>query len=263
MAEALQARKLESARVAGELDAARDIQLGLLPDATRIAGLPAGVEVAAMLAPAREVGGDLYDFFMLDDRRLFFVVGDVAGKGIPASLFMALGKTLCKSNALREHADLGELVTRANEEISRDNPAQMFITALFGVLDVSSGALVLCNAGHDDPLVIGIDGTVTGIECAGGPPLCMLDDFVYQAEGALLARGATFVSVTDGVTEAQNRDGTLFGREGLEGTLGALAQSGGSDAAKVVQGLCAAVERHAEGADPYDDLTVLVIRRTA
>ena len=131
---ALEAERLERIRRDGELQAARDIQMGLLPAPWAITGLPDNLAFHALLEPAKEVGGNLYDAFMLDEHRFFFVVGDVAGKGVPASLFMALSKTLCKSLALREQVPLAALITAVNQEIARDNPGALFVTAVAGIL---------------------------------------------------------------------------------------------------------------------------------
>ena len=118
---ALELERLARSRMEGELQAARDIQMGMLPAPWAITGLPEHLAFHALLEPAREVGGDLYDAFMLDEDHFFFIVGDVAGKGVPASLFMALSKTLCKSLALRQHVPLDALITAMNHEIARDN----------------------------------------------------------------------------------------------------------------------------------------------
>jgi adenylate cyclase len=248
--------RTERARLSGELDAAREIQMGMLPVPESVP-VPANVALYAALRPAREVGGDLYDMFMLDERRLFFVVGDVAGKGVPASLFMALGKTLCKSNALRGQFDLDQLVCIANEEISRDNPGMMFITAMFGVLDTQTGALEFCNAGHDTPLVVHADGSTDTLEGAGGPPLCVMDDFPYLSEATNLQPGDTLVVVTDGITEAHNQAGELFGRERLVASLTGLAHE---VPASMVEGLVSQVDQFAGAAEQFDDLTVFAVK---
>ena len=178
---ALEVERTERLRVAGELQAARDIQLGMLPAPGRIAGLPPNIEFYALLQPAREVGGDLYDAFMLDEHRFFFLIGDVSGKGVPASLFMALSKTLCKSVALREPHALDALMTSMNQEIARDNPMSLFVTAVAGIIDTRTGAMELSRAGHDAPLVLRLGEAPRSLEAEGGPPLCVLDEFPYTA----------------------------------------------------------------------------------
>jgi serine phosphatase RsbU (regulator of sigma subunit) len=146
MKAALDAERLETARMTGELKAAHDIQLGMVPLPGTIEGLPATLDFHALLEPAEAVGGDLYDAFMLDAHRLCFIIGDVTGKGVPAALFMALSKTLYKSAALRAHMSLHELMMSVNAEIARENPANLFVTLLAGLLDTRTGALELCRA---------------------------------------------------------------------------------------------------------------------
>ena len=176
---ALEAERIERFRMAGELKAAREIQMGMLPTPGAIPGLPSHIEFHAVLEPAQEVGGDLYDAFMLDERHFFFLIGDVSGKGVPASLFMALSKTLCKSLARREHVPLDALMRLVNEEISRENSAALFVTAIVGILDVQTGELELCNAGHDAPILLRINEPPRSLKGAGGPPLCVREDFPY------------------------------------------------------------------------------------
>ena len=135
--------------MAGELDAAKRIQMGLLPDPREVFASEERVDVAALLEPARTVGGDFYDCFMLDDRRLFFVVADVSGKGLPASLFMASVKSIIKSSALTVEGSLVGVLARAQDEIHRENPESLFVTALACVLDLETGELEYANAGHE------------------------------------------------------------------------------------------------------------------
>ncbi|MBL8484614.1 MAG: CHASE2 domain-containing protein, partial [Rhodocyclaceae bacterium] len=170
LARELTIQREERARVAGELEAARRIQLGLLPRPAEVLGQEHRVDIAALLQPAQSVGGDLYDFFLLQDGRLFVAIGDVSGKGVPASLFMALSKSLAKSSALRDAAALDAVINRAHVEIARDNPEAMFVTFAALVLDLHSGRLECVNAGHEYPLVVGPAG-LRALDQGGGPPL--------------------------------------------------------------------------------------------
>ena len=187
---AIREQRERAAYVAGELEAAKRIQTGFLPRPGALAD-DSRVEIAASMTPAREVGGDLYDYFRLDDDRLFFLVGDVAGKGLSASLFMAVGKALYKSITMRSpQATISELMQSANDEVSRDNPEMFFITAFAGILHLESGALDYCNAGHDNPVVLSPEGR----ECArladgAGPPLCTVERFAYRHGPAAIAAG--------------------------------------------------------------------------
>src|SRR5262249_43130130 len=150
-----------------------------------------------------------YDFFKVDERRLFFAVGDVSGKGVPAALFMALGKSLCKSYALRGDMDIGAIINRANREISRDNPEMLFITMFAGVLHLDSGEVHLCSAGQDPPFLMRRGKPSESVTSQGGPPLCVMDDFDYPTEALMLQPGDLLCVTTDGVAEAMNKSGAL------------------------------------------------------
>lgn len=255
----LQAEREAAARLAGELEAARRIQMGILPSPEASFPGEQRFELSAFLEPARLVGGDLYDFFMLGRDRLFFLIGDVSGKGLPASLFMAVSKALYKSTALREPPDLGAIMREADAEISRDNPEMLFVTVFAGILDTRSGELQYCNAGHDAPWmrVPDRDG-VARLADGGGPPLCVIEGFAYAPAAHRMIPGETLCLVTDGVTEAQNPGRELYGHSRLTALLARLPQ----DAApgRVVEVIREDVGAFAAGAEPADDVTILVLR---
>jgi len=254
----LEVQREKEAKIAGELEAARRIQMGILPDARKIRDPGGRIDVAAFLEPAREVGGDLYDLFLIDEgRKLFFMIGDVAGKGIPASLFMALGKSLYKSAVLRGGDNIAGVMTEANFEISRDNPEQMFITAFAGILDLETGELTACIAGHDAPLIKPASGITHLFEGAGGPPMCLLDDFDYPGASAQLRPGDTLLLFTDGVTEAMDPDGRLYGHDRLMALLDSLP--GGMSASGIVAAIHEDVKLHARGTPASDDIALMVI----
>jgi adenylate cyclase len=252
--------RLVTARATGELNAARDIQLGMLPGRQGLSSFDTHVDLDALIEPARSIGGDFYDVIRLDDHRVCFLIGDVTGKGVPAALFMALSKALSKSVLLREADDLGAAVTRLNNEIARDNSEDMFVTMLFGVLDTRDGRLDLCNAGHENPYRIDTTGAVSPINIDGGPPLCVEPGFPYEAETVMLSYGESIVIVSDGITEAQSPEGDFFGHERLTAVLNdwqaSSEVSGASDA------LLREVRAFENGAEATDDLTVLVFRYT-
>lgn len=254
---ALEAERNERLRVAGELRAAREIQMGMLPDPKAIEGLPASVDFFALVEPAQEVGGDLYDAFMLDERRLFFMIGDVSGKGVPASLFMALTKTLCKSLARREHASLDRLQRSVNDEISRENPAAMFVTAIIGIVDARSGEVEICNAGHNAPMLLRAKQTPRTLDGADGPPLCVDEEFPYTTQRLRLDPGAVLLFITDGVSEAENERQAQYGSASV---LDCFADDLPADAMGVCHKLHADVKKFTAGAAPSDDLTILAIR---
>jgi len=256
--ERLQRERESAARLAGELDAARRIQIGSLPRPESAFPSERRFEISAAMEPAREVGGDLYDFFMLDAEHLFFLVGDVSGKGLPASIFMAVSKALCKSTALRRGRRVDELLREANVEIARENPEFLFVTVFAGVLDVLSGRLEYCSAGHEPPFVLTPEGEITRLAEGGGPPLCVLEGFSYAAAEHEMSRGGIICVVSDGVTEAMNPAGELYGAGRLRNAL-ERARIGENPPA-LVNSIRADIAQFVDGAEPADDLTLLVLR---
>jgi serine phosphatase RsbU (regulator of sigma subunit) len=253
----LEERRLAAAKTEGELEAGRRIQMGILPTADTVAH-HARFDLAAVLVPARQIGGDLYDFFMIDDDHLFLTVGDVSGKGVPAALFMAQGKSLCKSAALRGDVDIGEIINRANAEISRDNAEMLFITMFAGILNIATGELHFCNAGHDAPILLRAGEPPQAVNGEGGPPLCIVEDFPYMTEIIRLEPGDVLCITTDGITEAMNGKGELLGRGRTEAALAAMPPDASAQA--ITDGLQAAVAEFVAGAEPSDDLTILTVR---
>jgi adenylate cyclase len=256
----VQKQRVEAAYVAGELQAAQRIQTGILPrpeslrDETRI-------DLAATMIPAREVGGDLYDFFRLDADRLFFLIGDVAGKGLSASIFMAISKALYKSTTLRQPgATISELMRTANDEVSRDNPEMFFVTVFAGIIDLNSGELAYCNAGHENPYVLDPQrATLARLEDGAGPPLCTVEGFAYQAAKRTMHAGELLCLVTDGVVDAQNPSGARFTSERLQRELLRLSKDG-VNAGAVVDAICSDIQTFVATAEPADDVTVLALR---
>lgn len=260
----LAAQREAAARLEGEIEAAQRVQLGMLP---AVSSLPDDdrLELAAFMETAHQVGGDLYDFFPLTKNRLFFLVGDVSGKGISASLFMALSKALCKSVALRSGNDAAmtpaSILTQTNRETARDNPEYLFVTALTGALDLETGEVTWATAGHDQPyrLVMG-EGRVEQLTGTPAPPLGVVEDGQYSQENVWLAPGDILVLFTDGITEAQNISGYFYGNNRLEACLSQLTMAGAGSAQSVIDGILSDVRAFVEGAEPADDLTLLVIR---
>ncbi len=257
----LESEREQAARARGEMETARRIQMGMLPDVRgQMAGEPR-LDVAARMEPARLVGGDLYECFMLDGDRVFFMVGDVCGKGVPASLFMAISKTLLKSIALREEMSTvapGALLSHANREISRDNPEMLFLTAFVGVLDLRTGEFAYCNAGHDRPLLFTPGSEPRDLEGDPAPPLCLAEDFDYRTFRRRLTPGEFVCLFTDGVTEALNRQQQEFGRQRVAAVV---SRTGWLDSAQgVLDAVREEIGEFARGAEPSDDLTMMVLR---
>ncbi len=247
----------QAAHMAGEVDAARRIQMGLLPDPRETLGDDRRFKLAALLEPARTVGGDFYDCFMIDAQRLFFVVADVSGKGLAAALFMASVKSHLKSAALRG-GEVGEVLNRAQDEIERENPEQLFVTAFVGILDIPTGVLEFSSAGHEPPFVRTRQGAPERFEMPGGPPLCVIEDFRYQTVRRRLEPGDWICAVTDGATEAMNMAREFFGVERLRASLSWMPED--VDPEELIRRLRDDVRRFAGEAEPADDITLLALR---
>lgn len=244
------------ARMEGELDAARRIQLGMLPAHTTLAHEPR-IDIAGAMIPAKSVGGDLYDFFALDADRVFLLVGDVSGKGLPGALFMALAKAHIRGAAERVDGDPGRTLTEANRALTRDNPEYLFITAFAAELNCADGVLRWTNAGHDSPL-LRAGTTVTTPFSATGPPLCALDDYEYATQNSNLAANALLCVTTDGITEAHDASHALFGAERLQACL---REPANPTSAEAIARINAAVTAFVGATEQHDDITLLCVRR--
>ena len=256
----VQLQREEAAVAAGELQAAQRIQTGNLPRPELLRG-ELRVDLAATMIPAREVGGDLYDFFLLDDDRLFFLVGDVAGKGLSASIFMAISKALYKSATLRQpDAAISDLMRAANLEVSRDNPEMFFVTVFAGIVDLATGRLAYCNAGHENPYLLMPEGGVPSRLADGaGPPLCTVDGFPYTAGSHQMRQGEMLCLVTDGVVDAHDMREERYGPARLQAVLvGPRLRP--DPARSVVDAVLADVKSFVGAAEPADDITVLALR---
>lgn len=255
---ALDEERLSAAKIAGELSAASEIQSGMLLPRAALRRVSQAVEIDAVLQPAKSVGGDLYDAFMIDPGRLCFLVGDVTGKGVPASLFMALSKALSRSLLMRPKIALDAALDGINAELSRDNGQMMAVSLLVGVLDLADGSLELCSAGHENPLLVDGAGQVRELRLDGGPALCVAEGFPYPVERYRLEPGETLVAFTDGVTEAQDPSGDLFERDRA---MAVLTGQAAQPLSEMIDALVAAVRSFEAGQDASDDLTVLALRR--
>ena len=242
-------------RIESELGIAHDIQMGLLRHTFPPFPERNEFDLLAVIKPAREVGGDFYDFFLLEDTQLFFVIADVVGKGVPAALYMAMTMTLIKAIA-RTGVPPDKILTRLNDELSRDNDTCMFITVFCGVLDVATGELLFANGGHNPPLLINREGSAEFLKTVGTLAPGAMEGVCYRRERILLKPGDRLLLYTDGVTEAANPDGELFSAERLRNVL---AKPGASSLHEVLGELMAVIETHAGAMDQADDITLLVI----
>lgn len=243
-------------RFESELNIARAIQMGLLPVPLPVAVLRQ-VDLHAEIQPAKEVGGDLYDYFTLADGRLCFAIGDVSGKGVPAALFMAVTRTLIRATA-EDETDPALILQRINNRLSENNPNMMFVTLLLGILDLATGELAWANAGHPPPVVIGADGAVRLLPGRSGPACGVQEDLHYGRLDDRLMPGDTLFGYTDGVTDATNPGGEQYGEARM---LARVADAAG-DTAELARRLLDDVHGFTDGADPFDDITLIAVRRT-
>ncbi|MBV8241684.1 MAG: SpoIIE family protein phosphatase [Hyphomicrobiales bacterium] len=252
------------ARLQEELDAARRLQMAMVPQSFPAPSPDFPIDLCASMDPAREVGGDLYDFFVTEDGMLCFLVGDVSGKGMPAALFMARTKSLIRITTelmrSRQGTSVGpaEIIGRVNRELCQNNGDMMFVTLFFAMLRPGSGDLEFCNAGHNAPYRLNGQGLEV-IEGAKGIILGVRPDAVYTTGRTSLAPGESIYVFTDGVTEAADQQGELFAEARLEAVL--RAAGGCSTAAEIVTSVADAVRGFVGNALASDDITMLAVRR--
>lgn len=237
-----------------ELNIAREIQRSMIPnvDLGHVGSLH--LDLHAEIVPAREVGGDFYDFFFLDDHRVAFCIADVSGKGIPAALFMTMSRTLLKAAALTGMSPC-QCLDYLNRLLSQDNELCMFVTVFHAVLDCRTGALVYASGGHNPPVLVRRGG-VTPLEPPAGA-MVGVDEAEFGEISTTLEPGDLLYLYTDGVTEAMDAEGGLFGVPRLTGLLSGC---GGEGAAEVCRRVQHAVDEFAHGAPQSDDITMLALR---
>ncbi len=243
-------------RYESELNISRVIQTGLLPAPPHSDTMLNGIDLYALMLPAKEVGGDLYDYFMLPDGQVCIAIGDCSDKGVPAALFMAITRTLIRATA-EDETDPARMLQRINNRLAENNPNMMFVTLFLGVLDVKSGELRWANAGHPSPVIIDASGHTHLLTDRSGPACGVIENTVYRPLSTQLERGEILVGYTDGVTEAPCRDGGLYSEERL---LARLRKSTGS-AAALALGIVQDLRHYTAGTEQSDDITLIVIRR--
>jgi sigma-B regulation protein RsbU (phosphoserine phosphatase) len=236
-----------------EMQAAATIQNSILPRSLSREGALAAIDLHAEMHPAREIGGDFYDYFPLDGDRLAITVADVAGKGIPAALFMAVSRTVLRIGERGD--DMAADMSAANRLLATENAAAMFVTAFHGVIDLRTGALRYCNAGHNPPYLLRADGGREALK-ATGLPFGIDADLPYRIAETQLRPGDTLFLFSDGITEAFNLADEEFGAARLEAALEAAR---GKDAASLVADILAATADFAAGAEQSDDITLLAL----
>jgi sigma-B regulation protein RsbU (phosphoserine phosphatase) len=242
-------------RMQEELNVGRDIQLSMLPSTFPAYPDREEFKLHASMEAAREVGGDFYDFFFVDDDHLCLCVGDVSGKGVPASLFMAISKVLIRLGASAE-LSTASILTRVNDELAANNDAMMFVTVVLGVLDVRTGELTYTNAGHNPPYIKRSDGQVERLSPRHGPMLGPKVGVAFDQGQAQLAAGDLLFLFSDGITEARDIERGFYGEPRLEGLLGELD---GSDPETSIARIRSDIDDFATGAEQADDITMLAL----
>lgn len=248
--------QLES--IKGDLAIAREIQQAILP---RIfPPFPENAEqldIAALMNAAKDVGGDFYDFFRIDDQRIGFVVADVSGKGVPAAIFMAVSRTLIRATGVRGVSP-AECISYSNELLAQESANSMFVTAFYGIYNLTTGQVTYTNAGHNPPYLMKADGTILRLPFSSDLVVGAIDDFKYSEETLQLEHGDTLLLYTDGVTEAINSGDEEFGEQRLQAVL---AQLTGNSSQDIIERIKACVSDFAGEAEQSDDITLLAIKR--
>jgi len=243
-------------RIESELRIARDIQMGILPKLFPAFPERKEFEVYASIEPAKEVGGDLYDFFFVDDKHFCFLVGDVSGKGVPAAFFMAVTKTLLKVVS-EKGLDPGEVLTKVNGDLAEDNESCMFVTLFLAIMNIETGEIRYGNAGHNPPIFMPCGKEPEWIPPLGEPVAGIMDDFEYSTKTMTMNPGDIMFIYTDGVTEAMDPDKKIYSDDRLMDLLKTMDEP---FAPKVVKEIDQSIKVFAKGAEQSDDITMLAMQ---
>ena len=246
-------KDLKTARIESELDLATRIQADMLPNIYPAFPDRPEFDIYATMDPAKEVGGDFYDFFLVDDDHLCMVMADVSGKGVPAALFMMASKIILANNAMMGKSP-AQILTETNAAICSNNREEMFVTVWLGILEISTGKLTASNAGHEYPVVKSPDGDFEMFKDMHGFVIGGMDGFKYKEYELCLKPGAKLFLYTDGVPEAADAQNNMFGSARMLAALNADAQS---DPVGTLKNVRAAVDGFVNGAEQFDDLTML------
>ena len=244
--------------IQNDLSVARQIQHAILPRTFELKLKDAdNVDIYASMLAAKDVGGDFYDFFPIDDHRIGFTIADVSGKGVPAAIFMAVSRTLIKATGLQD-LPTDECMKTVNDMLCGESVGSMFVTVFYGIYDLQTGEINFTNAGHNPPYILRADGTVEQLKCNSNLALGVVEEMPFTTESIQLNSGDAIFMYTDGVTEAENIEHAQFGESRLEADLAALK---GATSMQIVDTVNAKVKEFIDGAPQSDDITQLVIRR--
>ena len=247
---------LEKAQIERDLDLAREMQNGLLPKNYPPCHETGDLNLYAILRPALEVSGDLYDFFKMADGRQYFLLGDVSGKGIAAGLFMAVTRTLIRAT-VHHYTDPVDILKQVNAQLVAENPAFLFVTIILGIYDATTGDIRYAQGGHNQAIFINRSG-VAEYQDSGGQPLGVFEEASFQPLACKLEPGESFVIYSDGVTEAMNSDQKVYSNERLENLMQGYHRK---SADHIVGAILEDVDGFIGQADQSDDITILVLHR--
>ena len=246
----------EQQRLKAELDIAKKIQESSLPK--KFDNL--GIEICATMTPAKEVGGDFYDIFKVDDRHICMLIADVSGKGISAALFMLMAKTVIKNYA-KLNIPVNEVFEHANNELCENNDANMFVTSFMGILNTETGEFRYVNAGHNLPIILKEGSRAEFIQAKPGFVLAGMENIKYKESAMQLGKGDAIFMYTDGVTEAQDKNDELFSDERLLGLFETKAYNKMA-VRDILADVHAEIDKHSFGIEQSDDITMLMFRRS-
>jgi sigma-B regulation protein RsbU (phosphoserine phosphatase) len=243
-------------RMEEELNVGRNIQMSMVP--LEFPAFPDRDEfdLHALLKPAREVGGDFYDYFLVNQDELCVVVGDVSGKGVPAALFMAVTRTMMKTRASDDNSP-ASIMTAVNDELSADNSESMFVTLFLGIFNIRTGDFRYTNAGHNLPYIRRVNGEIDTIQQVHGPVAGAMEGLAYKQDSLTLQPGDLLLMFTDGVSEAMDAGSNLFGEQRI---IDYLSNMEGTEPKDTVDGLADAVDVYADEEPQFDDITILALR---
>lgn len=244
--------------IKADLNLAAEVQLAILPRKfPPFSDLADTLDIYATMKPAKDVGGDFYDFFRIDDENIGIAMADVSGKGVPAALFMTMSHTLLRFTGSR-CLEPSKTMNETNDMLARESFDSMFVTTFYGVYNVRTGILQYVNAGHNSPYILKANGDIKALPVTRNICMGVIEDFAYQTDQLTLEHGDTIITYTDGVTEACDVNNQLYGEPRLEKLLSTMA---GSSAKEITDAINNDVAEHATGAEQSDDITILTLKR--
>ena len=248
--------QLES--IKGDLAVASEIQQAILPRVfPPFPEEEQQMDIAALMNAAKDVGGDFYDFFRIDDDHIGIVIADVSGKGVPAAIFMAVSRTLIRATGIRGVSP-AECMTYSNGLLAKESASGMFVTVFYGIFNIRTGEMTYTNAGHNPPFLMKTDGSVTALPLSKDIVAGVMDDFQYKEETIHMDHGDTLILYTDGVTEATDLDYNIYGEARIEQLLGGLTKA---SCQQIIDTVRADVKTFVGEAEQSDDITLLAVSR--